>query len=350
MANPVYGDFVSSDADGLPIGVSDQSTVPNIDASVARYNPRQYGVFGANPLMTPKYALNQGSRDAEFRETLARMFISLSTASKSAVKAYLKSIPQDAQTQALAQVLVGQNGNNDTTKATGFIDFFLQQVQANFQEKVQVDEVLGDNYVAWFFGQAPPTFQFSGTLLNSQQDDQTTGFAIAYQHLLRGTQLARRGSLLRIRYDNVIVSGAVVQMGSVLNAENELACPFNFAMLVKEYILILQPNQYVKMNWADYVQLSTNFDVTNAIKNAVGVVKDNRARATAITPATLRAESAAGSEPAEGPPSGKDPPQALVEDAAKTYTSAVAPDVEDAAGLYSSKGPPAAVNFTPARP
>ena len=344
MANPVYGDFVSADEAGSFIGGGDQKFVfgvtkdNTVSTSTKAYNPRQYGVFGANPLMTPKYAVNKGLRDAEFRETLARMFISLSTASPDAVDQYLTDIPQDEQTQALAATLIGQQSCNAATMATGFIDFFLQQVQTNFQEKVQVDEVLGDNYVAWFFGQAPPTFQFSGTLLNSQQDDQTTGFALAYQHLIRGSQLARRGSLLRIRYDNVIVSGAVVQMSSVLNAENELACPFNFSMLVKEYVLI-RAAQFVKMNWADFIQLSTSFNTTRASENAVGAAQDSRARATAVTPATLHAESAAGSEPATGPSSGADAVHDLDTDAHRRGQSSATSNVADASGATPQPGP-----------
>ena len=262
------------------------------------YNVGQQGVFGEYPLMTPKYAINYGvgqGRDNEFRETLARMYVSLAGANTNAVKDYLRSLPTgDERVKALAQVLVGDAANSIGMRGTGFIDFFLQQIQESWQEKVQVDEVLGDNYVAWFFGQSPPTFTFQGTLLNSQQDDQTTGFALAYQYLLRGTRLARSGSVLRLRYDNVIVSGAVLTMGRVINAENELVCPFSFSMLIKEYLLLLTP-PYTKVSTDQFVDLQTIF-ASDAVLQKVTQRSDVRVRTTAVMPPYLNEESVAGSD------------------------------------------------------
>ncbi len=255
-----------------------------------QYNRHQHGVFGLHPLATPKYAANKGLRDNEFKESLARMYISLAGVDDAAKQAYLKSLPPDARVQALAKVFTsaGQKAQ------TGFIDFFLQQVNESFMEARQVDKVLGDNYVAFYFGQEPPVFQYSGSLLNSQQDDQRTGFALAYQHLLRGTRMAQHGSLLRLRYDSVIVSGTIETHSQVLNAENEMIVPFNFSLLVKEYIVIQSP-RFQRLSQKDFVQLSTSFaDFTKL--GSVGESQDVRVRSTMLTPDQLSAESAAGQE------------------------------------------------------
>jgi len=137
---------------------------------------------------------------------------------------------------------------------------------------------LGDNYVAFFFGQEPPIFQYAGSLLNSMQDDQRTGFGLAYQHLLRGSQLAKRGGLVRIRYDSTIVSGTLISTGQTLNADNELIVPFQFSVLVKE-VVWLQPDKGVKLSPADFVQLSSLFDEQNAL-GKVGRAQDVRVRTT----------------------------------------------------------------------
>lgn len=263
------------------------------------YAPRQQGVFAENPLATPKYALNNkvGGRDAEFRDTLARMYISLADASEPVKTAYLKSLPNDDRVKALAQVLIGPNNNKGTSK--GFIDFFLQQANEGFQEKLQIDEVLGDNYVAWYFGQSPPVFQYSGMLMNSMQDDQVTGFALAYQHLLRGTQLARKGTLLRLRYDNVIVEGTINTMSRALNADSEMACPFSFSLLVKGYIFLVQL-PFTKMRQEDYVQLQTAF-APDAVLDKIGRIVDRRVRTTTLLPQQPHAESSVGSEEPQDP-------------------------------------------------
>lgn len=259
---------------------------------ISDYNPGQTGVFALHPLMTPKYARNNGLRDAEFKETLARLYISLADASENTKKLYLKSLPKNAQVQALAKVLIGSGAGSGG--GSGFIDFFLGQAQENFQEKMQVDEVLSDNYVVFYFGQQAPVFNYAGYLLNSQQDDQVTGFALAYQHLIRGSQLARKGALLRLRYNGVIVSGTVNTMTTSLGAENELAVPFNFSLLVKEYAILRQPN-FVKLSQDDFVALSTQFDPDGVLRQ-VGQAKDARVRTTILSPLTLAAESVAGAD------------------------------------------------------
>lgn len=248
---------------------------------------RQQGIFGLNPLMTPKYARNRGVRDSEFRDTLARLYVSLADADPKTQTAYLASLPQEAK--AVAQVLIGNNARG----ASGYVDFILSQASEITQEVVQVEKVVGDDYVAFFFGQAPPTFQYSGFLLNSLQDDQRSGFAIAYNHILRGTQLARRGALARLRYDSVIVSGTVVAQQQTLNAENELAVPFSFSFLVKEYVIV--PNAlFHRTSPADYVKLATDNAVSNL--GPVGRPSDVRVRSTMVLPPDLAATGTPGQE------------------------------------------------------
>lgn len=270
--DPVYGTLV--DDNDLPINKS----------------PHQQGVFGLHPLSTPKYAFNKGDRDAEFKDTLARMYVSLANEGDAVKQAYLASLDKsDQRVTALAQVLIGSNN----TGGTGFVDFFLNQVNESFQEAVQIDKVLGDNYVAFFFGQQPPVFQYSGVLLNSMQDDFRSGFALAYQTMLRGTEMARRGALIRLRYDSVIVSGVMIAHSQVMNAENELAVPFSFSLLVKEYVVLQNP-RFVKLQPSDYVTLVQQTELQNL--SPVGRISDTRVRTVMLAPVQLADISTAGEE------------------------------------------------------
>lgn len=318
-----------------------------VDGGAGFYNPRQYGVFSANPLATPKYAINNGiPRDAEYKETLARMYVSLANTSAETIDAYLRSLPDDARVQALGQVLTGPNTTRSTSN--GFIDFFLQQVNESFQEKLQIEEVLGDNYVAWYFGQAPPIFQYNGTLLNSKQDDQVTGFALAYQHLIRGSALAQRGTLLRLRYDNVIVGGTVNSMTRVLNADNEMACPFAFSILVKEYVVLLEP-EFSKITPEDYVQLQSEF-YENSAADAIGEVSDRRVRLKAVMPARVSIASSAGQEEPANPPDPALPkPQQMQSLINQSVQTNPANDVKNPGDLAMSVPPTPGVNFTAAQ-
>jgi len=306
MANPLdFGQYEPANVkgrdaldDGTVGGAFTQGRVTNaLAASRERpsmYNPGQQGVFGANPLMTPKYARNNSNgvaRDAEYRETMARLYISLADVGSTAISNYLAGLP-DQQTKALAQVLLASN--NKGSGGTGFIDFFLTSANEAFQEVMQVDKVLADDYVAFYYGQSPPIFQYSGVLLNSMQDDHRSGFARAYLELLRGTQLARRGALARLRYDSVIVSGTMNTHQQVLVAENELAVQFSFTFLVKEYIIL--PNaKFTKMRPEDYVKLAAQAEVTKL--GPTGVANDVRVRTISVTTPSPAGQSIAGSPP-----------------------------------------------------
>ena len=264
--------------------------VPFLTANVGGTSPGQAGVFGLNPLMTPKYS-KWRQRDAEYKDTLARLYISLPTTGDGSVdptvrQAFLDSLPHDRATQALAEVLIAGPGGG-----TGFVDFFLGQASERVQEVVQLDKVLADDYVAFFFGQEPPRFEYSGMLLNSLQDDQRSGFARAYGALLRGTQLARRGALARLKYDSVIVSGVMLAHQQTLNADNELAVLFSFSFLVKEYV-IQADLPFAKIDQAQYVQLSADLAVANL--STTGDTQSSGVSATATAPPVPASTSTAG--------------------------------------------------------
>jgi hypothetical protein len=187
------------------------------------------GVFAANPGSTPKYAINRGPRDAEYRESMARMFIELPKGVSTA--SFKKTL--SAAAQPLADVLVSGTGTGGSG-GTGFVDFLLTSANENFQEKAQIADTLTDNYVAFYSGQEPPLFQYSGVLLNTYQDDQRVWMLRLYREILRGTKLASRNLIMKLRYDSFIVSGYMETLSLGLMGETEhTASQFSFTMRVK---------------------------------------------------------------------------------------------------------------------
>lgn len=207
------------------------------------------GMFAEVPGYTPKYARNDGSSILDdYREQMARLFLQVTD-----YKAFVNSFQTDPNSQQIAKVLGGTvSQTGQTNGGNGYIDFLLQNVQHSFQEKYQVIETLADDHVAYFFGQGAPTFSYAGTLINTKQDDQAMGMLRLYRDMGRGLKLAQRNTLLSIRYDGLLVSGAMLNLSLGLNAETETAVPFSFNLLVKQ--LLLLPNQY-----ASVVQLTTPF-------------------------------------------------------------------------------------------
>lgn len=202
---------------------------------------------------TPKYAKNSGARGDLFRDTMARMYVRIDATE---MDLFLASVGDDHTRENLTRRLVGdptppQNrppavgrAPNVTAQRTtradtnGYLDFFIQSVQMNMQEKIQVSETLSDNYVAYAFGQAPPVWVFSGALLNTVQDDQASNMYRLYTEILRATQLARRQKSLSISFDSYVVNGVMMNLNMGITAGNELMIPFSFQLLVKRVFIV----------------------------------------------------------------------------------------------------------------
>ena len=271
----------------VPGGPWDTDTVAN--------GPAPIGVFGQNPGATPKYATNQGAILKDFRETMARMFIQVGAAE---YDKFIASVTQlDSNAQNLAKVLAGTNvavGGKNNATGTGYIDFLLQNVQHQFQEKMQVVETLSDSYVVYFFGQGAPTFQYSGMLINSKQDDQANNMLRIYEYMIRGYQLARRKKLLRLRYNDLIVAGAAINFTFGLAAENEMACPFSFSLLVKSITPLQDPDAGIVTPdtlFATQSVLATAGFPNGTLPGQVISVTGNQQQATSMTPTTPPADT-----------------------------------------------------------
>ena len=59
-----------------------------------------------------------------------------------------------------------------------------------------------------------------------------------YRDMIRGTQLARRRKLLRIRFNGMIVAGSVMNLNLGLEADGETHMPFSFQLLPKSVTLL----------------------------------------------------------------------------------------------------------------
>jgi hypothetical protein len=189
-------------------------------------DPSSCGIFSTVPGSTPKYAQHR-KRDGDNLDTLARMFIPVPP---SMYDAFVASA-QDPDTQSILRVLAGDGSK---VGGRGYIDFMLQEANHSLQEKVQVSETLNDNYVAFYFGTNAPMWSYQGTLMNTYQDDWTIKMFKLYSNMIRGTELARHGVILKLRYDSMIVTGSLVGLNWSLRAGSETWCPFGFTLLVQK--------------------------------------------------------------------------------------------------------------------
>lgn len=212
--------------------------IPDFESDVpANYTPEQEkrkGVFAQYPAMTPKFTPTNDDRSLE---TMARLIVPMSgpTALNKFVASFGKPGASEAQKLAKTLASIG-NRNGNGNYGLGYIDFLLTAAVEAYQEKVQIVDVLSDNYVAYYFGAQPPVFQYTGVLLNSKQDDWRSAFTVIYNDIIRGTELARRKAVVTLSYDNMAVTGTVMNMSQTFSADGpyyQLAAAFNFSLLVQ---------------------------------------------------------------------------------------------------------------------
>jgi len=176
---------------------------------------------------TPKYAKNDGGgRQDIFRDSLARLFVRVDQEEWP----LFESSFADSHTRT--QLIPRAAG--DPRGSRGYIDFLIQEMALDFNEKYDAAETLGDNYVLYTFGQAAPTASFQGVLINTVQDDQATNFLRLYLQLFRATELARRQKAAHVKIDSYIFTGVMVNLRMNYRAVMEVAVPFSFQFIIKK--------------------------------------------------------------------------------------------------------------------
>lgn len=109
--------------------------------------------------------------------------------------------------------------------------FFLEQVQENREEKVQVIDTFGE-WIAFFFGRRPEVYNYSGTLLNAKNHDWKNEFQQNYDEFLRGSQAVKNKATIIMQYDDVVVEGYMLSSSITQTAVADNSVPFQFNLLV----------------------------------------------------------------------------------------------------------------------
>lgn len=294
----------------IPITVPIVGAAGTVSGSVTREEAT--GVYSTLPLSTPKHKLTHGSI-----ETQARLLV-LATDTKHAdsMKSQLSDQP------FLADSII-YDANSQVAITTGYIDFLLTSAQEAYTEKVQIVDVLSDNYVAYFFGAAPPVFNYSGMVYNTQQDDWRSALTILYQTYLRGTKLARNKTVVCLSYDEVLVTGALLNMTQSLAAETQTAAQFSFSMLVKDYKRV-SPRKRISPR----ISFDMGKNLTQALGSVISgiAVKTDPSRATMSTKVGTTSATVTKTDEVDAKNQTVDPK--ITGDVAKMYPAIVGPTAQ----------------------
>ena len=112
-----------------------------------------------------------------------------------------------------------------------FSKFFLTAVHESHREKVQTVETFNDWY-AFFYGEAPPVYNFSGYLLNFANYNWLNEFMYYYQNFWRGTKAVELGAKIYLTYNYQQVQGYIINVSTDVQAVTDKGAPFSIQMLV----------------------------------------------------------------------------------------------------------------------
>lgn len=120
---------------------------------------------------------------------------------------------------------------SETNLMPVYTKFILQSVQESHFEKYQIVETFNDFYV-FMFGERPPIYNFSGTLINSQNINWVQDFMLLYETFFRGTRCVEANAEVRLTYGGRSIAGYILNVSSQTSAAIEEGVPFSFQMLV----------------------------------------------------------------------------------------------------------------------
>lgn len=112
-----------------------------------------------------------------------------------------------------------------------FSKFFLESVREAHNEKFQLVETFNDFYV-YFYGEKPPIYTFSGTLLNLLNYNWKNEFMYFYENFWRGTKAVELGARVFLTYDYQQVQGYILSINTNVNSLTDKAAQFSFSVLV----------------------------------------------------------------------------------------------------------------------
>lgn len=112
-----------------------------------------------------------------------------------------------------------------------FSKFILEGVNEQHAERSQIVETFGDFYV-FLFGERPPMYNFTGTLINSKNANWVSDFKYYYDAYLRGTKCVENSARLVITYGGRQIEGFMLSMQTATDATVEKGVKLSFPVVV----------------------------------------------------------------------------------------------------------------------
>lgn len=148
-----------------------------------------------------------------------------------------------------------------------YTKFILESVSEVRDERSQIVETFGDFYV-FFFGERPPVYQFSGTLINTRDVNWLSDFKFYYENFLRGSKCVENNARLILTYAGRQIEGFMPRMQSSTEASVEAGVKVSFPMIVTRQTFLGFSDDFGFLTQGD--QTIKNTDLIELIKKIAG--------------------------------------------------------------------------------
>lgn len=120
----------------------------------------------------------------------------------------------------------------------GYIDFILQDLSYDIQEKSEIIHTFGANQTAYFYGEAPVMLNISGLLVDDLDNDHFSSFMSVYRKFLKGTAAAERYAYVEITTNNSNWGGAFLNLRVGQSADRDTDVTFNATFLARDFAIV----------------------------------------------------------------------------------------------------------------
>ena len=126
---------------------------------------------------------------------------------------------------------IGKDAKPERDFIPPYTKFIMQSTQEAHQERSQIVETFGEFYL-FFYGQRPPVYNFSGTLINAKNANWVSDFYFYYDNYMRGTKCAENNARIILSYGGKQIEGYILEFAMRTDAATEFGVPISFQVVV----------------------------------------------------------------------------------------------------------------------
>jgi len=172
-----------------------------------------------------------------------------------------KTLEDWPEHEASIRVRGKKDGTGEPTDLIApYTKLLLEQVSESHAERSQIVETFGDFYV-FLYGQRPPVYTYSGTLINTKNVNWLSDFMFYYENYLRGTRCVENDATIVLTYGGRQVEGYILGTSTVTSAALEAGARLTFQVLIlsRKYLGFSEDFGIFQQGYSDTLYKDENF-------------------------------------------------------------------------------------------